>query len=174
MKEQSALGGRVISRQPNYNHTKIGRVTSVKDFQKYGRIEVIFLDYSQPAPVWVFNNIDREPVEGDHVLVGFIEGRKDTPYVIGFLKNMSYTTNFVVVKKDMIRLQLPVFDIGVKNGRAHKDVQEHLLNEGKKNERAIVELTPSHLLLQFPTGGSPVTLKLSASGIEASHPIYVR
>ena len=174
MQEQSSLGGRVISRLPNYTHTKIGRVTSVKDFHKYGRIEVIFLDYSQPAPVWVFNDIDREPVEGDQVLVGFIEGRKDAPYVIGFLKNASYTTNFVVVKKDKIKLQLPIFDIGIKNGKAHKDVQEHLLDNNKQSERAYIELTPDGILASFPVDKDgaepPAHIKIDASGIELFHP----
>ncbi len=174
MKEQSSLGGRTIHRSPSYNQNKIGRVTSIKDFHKYGRIEVIFLDYSQPVPVWVFNDIDREPVEGDQVLVGYVDGRRDTPYVIGFLKNGSYTTNFVVVKKDKIKLQLPIFDIGVKDGVAHKDVQTHLLDNNNQAQRAYIELTPTEALLKFPTSkdGStpPAHFKVTATGMEAFHP----
>lgn len=177
MKEQSSLGGKAVSRAPSYNHTKIARVTSTKDFHKYGRIDVIFLDYGQPAPVWVFNDLDREPVDGDQVLVGFVDGRKDTPYMIGFLKNGSYTTNFFVMKKDKIKLQLPVFNIGVKDGKAHKDVQSHLLDNGKQKERAYIELSPTEVLIHFPTseaGTNPAIIKVTATEVLIDHPVKIK
>jgi hypothetical protein len=166
MADQSSLGGKFTSRLPSYNHLQIARVTSVKDFHKYGKIEAIFLDYSQPAPIWVINDVDREPVEGDFILVGFMEGRKDVPYMVGFVKNKSYTTNFMVVKKDKIKLQLPVFDVGVKDGKAHKDVQEHLLDNAKQTQRATVEMTPDHILIHFPfkDGLAPMKVELRKSG----------
>lgn len=172
--DQSALGGRVVNRMPSFNTNRLARVTSIKDFHKLGKIEVVFLDYSQPAPVWVVGDIDREPVEGDMVVVGYLDNRKDAPYLQGFVKNGSYTTNFMVLKRDKIKLQLPVFDIGVKDGTAHNDVKGHLLDNSKQNQRAYVELTPTHAIVSFPTSedGStaPATVKITASEVVIDHP----
>lgn len=174
MKDQSALGGRTVNRAPAYNHLQMARVTSTKDFNKFGKIEAIFLDYSQPVPIWVINDLDREPVSGDFILVGFMEGRKDMPYMVGFVKNKNYTTNFMVIKKDKIKLQLPVFDIGVKDGKAHKDTQDHLLDNTKQAERAYIELTPDAALIQFPTSKTgataPASIKITATEVIISHP----
>lgn len=179
MAEQSAFGSRKIHRAPSFDGiTKIARVTSAKDFHKYGRIEVLFLDYGQPMPVWVVNDLDREPVEGDQVVIGYIDGRKDAPYLIGFMKNKSYTTNFIVVKKDKIKLQLPVFEIGKKDGVAHKDVQSNLLDGTKQEQRAYVELTPDHAIVSFPTDKEgktpPAIIKITASEALVKHPGAVK
>jgi len=166
MQEQSAFGSRQVHRLPPYSESKLARVTSTKDYIKYGRIEVIFLDYGQPAPVWVVGDIDREPVEGDMVVVGFLDNRQDSPYLIGFVKNENYTTNFVVVKKDKVKLQLPVFEIGVKDGKAHKDVKENLLDNAKQTQRATVEMTADHLLIHYPFDPelAPMKIELRKSG----------
>jgi hypothetical protein len=172
--EQSSLGTKKMNRLPKYSSYTIARVTSVADYHKYARIEVLFLDYSQPCPVWVIGELDREPVEGDQVLIGFIEGRQDMPYVKGFVKNKSYTTNFVVVKKDKIKLQLPIFEIGVKDGMAEKDVESNLLDNTKQSERAYIELTEDHVFVSFPTSkdGStaPATIEITATGMTIDHP----
>lgn len=171
---QSSLGGRTVHRTPSYEATKIGKVISIADYKKYGKIEVVFLDHGYPLPVWVVGSIDREPVTGDQVLVGYMEGRKDAPYMVGFVRNESYTSNFIEVAKDRVRVQLPVFEIGKKDGVAHKDVKEHLLKDDKLVQRAYVELTPDHAKLSFPTdkdGATPPThFKISASGVEVFHP----
>lgn len=173
--DQSSLGGRVTSRLPNYNHLKMARVTSVKDFNKFGKVEAIFLDYSQPSPIWVINDLDREPVEGDYILVGHMEGRKDVPYMVGFVKNRSYTTNFAVMKKDKIKLQLPIFDIGVKNGKSHKDTDGNLLDNSKQKERAYIEISPEHAFMSYPTDAKDLTkqstLELKADGTVIKYPI---
>lgn len=175
MQHQSSLGSRKIHRAPSYNTTKIGRVTSVKDYEKWGRIEVVFLDYGQPLPVWVVGDIERKPVEGDHVIIGYIDGRRDAPYLIGFVKNKSYTTNFIRVEKDKIRIQLPVFDVGVKNGTAHNDVKGHLLDESKLPQRAYVELSSNQAKISFPTSKSspPAHIKITSEGMEMYHPTNV-
>lgn len=147
---QSSLGGKQIHRTPSYHQTKIGRVTSIKDYKKYGKIEVVFLDHGYPFPLWVVGSIDREPVTGDQILVGYMEGRKDAPYMMGFVRNESYTSNFIEVAKDRIRVQLPVMQIGVKNGKAHKDVQGFLQDNTKLKERAYVELTPLKATVHHP------------------------
>lgn len=172
MQRQSSLGGQKIHRQADYNTTNIGRVTSIQKYKEFGIIEVVFLDHGQPFPVWIVGDIDREPVEGDQVIVGYIAGRKDAPYLAGYVKNFAYTTNFVMVGKDRIRFQLPIFEVGKKDGKAHKDVQEHLLKESKlKSERAYVELSPSEAIMSFPIEGeSPAYFKVSKDGIEVHHP----
>lgn len=172
MQRQSSLGNQVIQRGHKYNTTKICKVTSTKDYHKLGRIEVVSLDYSKPYPVWVVGSIDREPQTGDQVVIGYIEERKDAPYLKGFVKNKAYTTNFIEVRKDRVRVQLPVFQIGVKDGIAHNDVKEHLLNDSKLSQRAYVELAPNHAIVSFPTseGNPPAQIKITASEVLINHP----
>lgn len=175
MKDQAALGGKTTNRMPEFNATRLAKVTSTKDYEKYARIEVVFLDYSQPVPVWVMGDLDREPVEGDTVIVGYLDNRKDAPYLAGFLRNSSYGTNFITVKRDLIKLQLPVYEIGVKDGIADKDVRGHLLDANKQQQRAYVELTPEHALLSYPTDkegkNPPATIKAASDSVEISYPI---
>ncbi|MDQ0719814.1 hypothetical protein QF049_001075 [Paenibacillus sp. W4I10] len=175
MKDQAALGGKTTNRMPEFSATRLAKVTSTKDYGKYARIEVVFLDYSQPVPVWVMGELDREPVEGDTVIVGYLDNRKDAPYLAGFLRNSSYGTNFITVKRDLVKLQLPVYEIGVKDGIADKDVQGHLLDDSKQSQRAYVELTPDHALLSYPTDkegkNPPVTLRVAPGSVEISCPV---
>ncbi|WP_017814475.1 hypothetical protein [Paenibacillus shenyangensis] len=188
MKNQSSLGGRTTNRQPEFGVNRLAKVTSVKDYERFGRIEVIFLDYSQPVPVWIINNMDREPVEGDTVLIGYMDNRKDAPYMIGFQRNGSYSSNFITVARDKIRVQLPVFDIGVKGGLAHQDVQGNLLDESKLPMRAYVELSADQAVVHYPAdkkgAASSITMtatdttiqygtghiKISEAGFEFFHP----
>jgi hypothetical protein len=172
MQDQSSLGGRSVNRLPSYTNLQMARVTSTADFHQYGKLEAVFLDMSQPAPIWVFNDLDREPVAGDFILVGFMEGRKDLPYMHGFAKNQSYTTNFVVVKKDKVKLQLPIFEIGVIDGIAHEDVKTHLLDNDKQSERAYVEITEDHAILSYPTSeeGAQAQIELTADYAKISFP----
>lgn len=151
VQSQSSLGGHKVHRTPSYQMTKIGKITSIKDYKKYGKIEAVFLDHGYPFPVWVVGSIDREPVTGDQILVGYMEGRKDAPYMMGFVRNEAYTSNFIEVSKDRIRVQLPVLDIGVKNGRAHNDVKSNLMDDSKLSQRAYVELTPLKATVYHPT-----------------------
>ncbi len=178
MKDQAALGGQTTNRMPAFNATRPARVTSTKDFNKYGRIEVIFLDYSVPLPIWVVGDIDREPMPGDSVLVSYMDGRKDCPYLAGFIKNESYGTNFFVMKSDKIKLQLPIYGIGEKDSKATKDVQGHLLDNARQKDRAYIELTPTHALVSFPTSedGStvPATITVTADGVTITHPKTIK
>lgn len=174
MKEQSSLGRRKEHWAPSYIQDKMARVTSIKDLYTYGRIEAIFLDYGQPMPIWVVGDIDREPVEGDEIIVGYMDGRKDAPYLMGFVKNGSYTTNFAMIKKDLIRLQLPVFGIGTAGSKATTDAEGNLMDDARQPERAFLELSPSHAVLSFPTSESgatpPATITITASEVTITHP----
>jgi len=129
---------------PTYTEGQIGRVTSTNDYTKYGRIEVILIDYGQPFPVWVSGDVDREPVSGDLVLLGYLQGRPDAPYMLGFVRNESYTANFVLVTKDKITIQFPTDPV---------DVEEHLLDDAKKVSRMTIEVTASGVVINGGTSG---------------------
>lgn len=132
MKEQSSLGTRQIYGKPAYDQTQIGRVVSTANYDLYGRIDIMCLDHSQPLPVWVCGSLDRKPVEGDLVLIGFIQSRSDSPYVIGFVRNECYTSNFVIVEDSRILIQIPTDPT---------DVAGHLLDATKQSTRMSVEIT---------------------------------
>lgn len=138
MHEQAGLGNKKIRRLPSYMETQIGRVTSANDYKLYGRIEVIFLDYSQPFPVWVSGSVDREPVSGDQVLVGFLQGRQDNPVMLGYVRNEAYTSNFILVEKDKITLQLPTDP---------DDIKGHLLDDTQKSSRVTIEITSGGVVI---------------------------
>ncbi|WP_308722508.1 hypothetical protein [Paenibacillus polysaccharolyticus] len=161
MKDQSALGGRMTNRMPEFNATRLAKVVSTKDYERFGRIEVVFLDYSQPIPVWVTGEIDREPIEGDQVIVGYLDNRKDAPYLAGFLRNAGYGSNFISIKREIIKIQLPVSD---------DDSEEHLLDDRKQSQRVYAELTPNHAMISFPVEGTAATIKVTKVGFELFHP----
>jgi hypothetical protein len=155
MKEQASLGTVVANVRPVYDSMQIGRVVSVSDYTKFGRIEVIFLDYSKPFPVWVNGSIDRKPSEGDQVLVGFIQGRQDAPYLAGFVRNESYTSNFMLIEKDKIILQLPA---------DAEDLEASMLDDSKKAKRIRVELTASGVVI----AGLDTSIALTSAGIKVA------
>lgn len=153
---QTSLGTQQQNNTPRFGSNDIARVIGTDDFDLYGIIDVILLDGSNPARVWVSNSIDREPVSGDMVLIGYISGHKNAPYLIGFLDDC-YMRNFVQIKKDLIRMQLPIQAIGVIGGESHIDSQGKLLDDSHRGNRAIIEVTPAHTYLQFPGGSVEIT-----------------
>lgn len=157
MVRQSGLGSPKVDRAPTYHITKMGKVIGTKDYKKYGKIDVVFLDYSAPMPVWVVGDIDREPVENDMVIVGYMEGRKDSPYLVGFVRNKAYTSNTIVIGKDYVRFQLPA---------NQKDREGGMLDESKKAQRAYVEITSTKTRIHRPSGAIELeapTIKLTGS-----------
>ena len=151
MAVQSSLGEKKVNRFPSFTKNNIGRVTKNSDYEAHGIIEVVMLDYSKPFPVWVVGDIDRKPMTGDMVLVGYIDGRKDAPYLVGFVKNKSYTTNFIEVREDRIRVQLPVKQIGVKDGTAHNDTKTNLTSDGNLPNRGYVEIKGAKITIHHPS-----------------------
>ena len=122
---------------------KIGRVKSAANYRTSGRIEVEFLDHGKCMPVWVVGDVDREPVTGDMVLVGYMEGRKDSPYLKGFVRNEAYTSNYIEVGKDYIRFQLP---------KNKDDIEGRMLNDAKKSSRVYIEVNNNGIALYHPDG----------------------
>lgn len=145
----NSLGRRNIHRNPRYFIDKMARVKSAANYKEKGRIEVEFLDHGKCMPVWVVGDLDREPVTGDMVIIGWMEGRKDAPYLKGFIKNESYTANYFEIGKDYIRLQLP---------KNKDDREKHMTNEAKKPSRVYIELNQSGIALYHPDGDVTVNV----------------
>lgn len=155
MYNQSSLGSKTLNRLPTFNDTFFAKIISTKDYEKFGKVEVVFLDTSQSSPVWVVGDIDREPVVGDFVLISFVEGKKDAPFLVGFVKNKNKTTNFVSVKENKIRLQLPTYIYDIEGNLSDDslgklDLSTNLINENNKSQRVMIELNTSELNVQMP------------------------
>ena len=154
---QSALGRQKENRLPSYGSVvKIGRVASAKDYRKKGTIEVTFLDYGAPLPVWVIGSIDREPVTGDMVVIGYMEASKENPYLIGFIQNKSYTSNNIIIEKDRILFQFPT---------SEEDRKAFNTGDKAKMKRVYAELTKDAVKFVHPDVGH---IKLEKGvGVEA-------
>jgi hypothetical protein len=139
----NSLGTKKVHRNPNYYLDKLGRVTSSANFRSKGRIEVQFLDHGKCMPVWVVGDVDREPVQGDMVIIGYMEGRKDAPYLKAFVRNETYTANYIEVGKEYIRFQLP---------KTAEDRGKHMTEDAKKPSRVYLELNASGISLYHPDG----------------------
>lgn len=157
MQRQSSLGSPSLHRAPSYQTSKIGKIVGVAHYKKYGKIDVVFLDHGSTANVWVLGDVDREPVEGDMVIVGYMEGRKDAPYMIGFVRNNAYTSNRILIGKDYVRVQLPASEV---------DRKGSLLDDTKKEQRPYVEITATKTRVFRPSGVVEVeapTVKLTGT-----------
>ena len=142
---QSSLGSQKIHRNPEYNTTHIGRVTKIEDYDALGRIDVMFLDYGVSHPVWVVGSIERKPVIGDLVIIGYINGRQDSPYLAGYVKNGAYTTNFITIQQDRIKIQLPIQN-------KEEDTKTYLNEDTRQTGRAYIIIDNNGLTIHHPTG----------------------
>lgn len=139
----NGLPAKKVHKNPEYLMDKFATVTSAANYRTNRTIDVMFLDHGKAFPVWCVGDISREPVEGDMVVVGFLEGRKDSPYIKGFIKLNSVTANYIDVGKDYIRIQLPQND---------DDAEEHMTDDSKKNTRVYLEINNSGIALYHPSG----------------------
>lgn len=139
----NSLGERRVHRNPHYYMDKMARVSSSANFRSEGKIEVSFIDHGKCMPVWVVGDVDREPVEGDMVIIGYMEGRKDAPYLKSFVRNESYTSNYIEVGKEYIRFQLPL---------QKADREKNMLDSTNKPSRVYLELNASGVSLYHPEG----------------------
>jgi len=135
-----------------FNDVLMARVERVDDLQTKGRIEVIFLNRTKPAPVWVFDGPD--PVVGDFVMVGFVNGQKNNPYVIGIFKNKAWTSNFLLVTEKMIRVQFPTDtkDVTGEDPSKENDPKSHLRDPAKLETRGYLQIDASGIKLHAPAG----------------------
>lgn len=155
----NSLGDRKLHKNPSYFMDKMARVKSAADFRTKGRIEVEFIDHGKCMPVWVVGDVDREPVTGDMVIVGYMEGRKDAPYLKSFIRNESYTANYIEVGKDYIRLQLP---------KVKEDREKHMLDNSRKASRAYIELNANGIAFNHPSGDVTVNVPKGKMNIISS------
>lgn len=145
MQTQSALGNKVLNRLPDFSQTFLGRVTSVKDFDR-GRVEIALIDGGTPIVASVVGQIARKPVEGDKVLISYISGRPDAPYLLGFVHKDSFSSDSIRVEKDKITVKLP-------------------------NNAASVELSENGTVrINSKFGTTNAYINITASGIEIYHP----
>jgi hypothetical protein len=122
---------------------KLARVVSNANYDAQRTVEVMFLDHGKSFPVWAVGNVDRKPENGDMVVVGYLEGRKDSPYLKGFVKMESATANYIVITKDVIRLQIPLDDI---------DKDQNMTDDFRKDTRAYIEMNKDGIAVYHPTG----------------------
>jgi len=145
----NSLGTKKLHKLPQYFMDKMGRVTSAANYKDKGRIEVEFLDHGKCMPVWVVGDIDREPMEGDMVIIGYMEGRKDAPYLKAFVRNQSYTSNYIEVHPDRIVFQLP---------KNETDREKNMLDDRYKDGRVYLELTANGVAIYHPDGDVTVNV----------------
>jgi hypothetical protein len=141
-----------ITQFENFNMNSMARVERVDDYDK-GKIEVVFLNRTKPAPIWVFDG--PKPAVGDYILVGYIDGQKNNPYMQGFFSNKAWTSNFILVEKDRIRIQFPTVEKDVTGADPTKenDPKNHLRNDTQYlNTRGYIQIDADGMTLHMPSG----------------------
>jgi hypothetical protein len=134
----------------SFNDNVIARVEKNDDYDK-GKIEVIFVNRTKPAPVWVFDG--PKPEVGDYVLVGYINGQKNNPYMQGIFSNKAWTSNFIVVEKDRIRIAFPTDDKDVTGEDPEKenDPKSHLRDDATYQwTRGFISINKDGMIIHVP------------------------
>ena len=106
---QSALGELKPYRIQRFDHFKVAVVASTSHFDEDGTIEVHFVRGGHPVPVHIFENMGTNlPEEGDWVLIGFAEGSKHFPFLIGYLKDYYRTSDILRLTKNFFEVKFPI------------------------------------------------------------------
>lgn len=111
---QTAIGKREISKRPEFNKFKVGKVVGLnpnynqkqyveddEDNAKFldmdnSRIEVVLDDSTAPIfPYMVESGLNWMPEEGDIVLVGYLEGEQNDPIVTGVFRKKAMVWDFI-------------------------------------------------------------------------------
>lgn len=140
-----------------FNDTQIARVQKTDDYDAKGKIEVIYVNRTKPAPIWVFDG--PKPEVGDYVLVGFINGQKNNPYMVGLFSHKAWTSNFVRVEKDLIRIQMPTddHDITGLDPTVENDPKNHLRDDATYlTQRGYIQIDKTGIKIHLPAGMTPV------------------
>lgn len=135
-----------------FNDMLMARVEKVDNLETKGQVEVIFLNRTKPAPVWVFDG--PSPAVGDYVMVGFVGGQKNSPYIAGIFRNRGWTSNFVLVTDKMIRIQFPTDSTDVTGADESKenDPKSHLRDDEKLDTRGYLQIDAEGIKLHAPAG----------------------
>lgn len=119
----------LITDHQKFNIPTLARVTKNDHYFSQSKIEVVFLNRTAPVPIWVLNSgASVKPEVGDYVLVDYIDGQKNNPYMVGLVSHKAYTSNFIRVEKDMIRIQFPTNPNDVLQGQEDNS-NSHLRND---------------------------------------------
>lgn len=154
---QNSLPTPKNNRFPEFNTVQAAKVTSIKDLEEKGQIYVKFNKRGSPAPVNVMENGGHViPSEGDYVLVGFVDGDKTTPYLIGYAMNNYACANFFRLSAQGITLQFPLDET---------DAEEHMTDDTKESKRASIRIHSNSMELYYPVGGDAVKVTLTKDGV---------
>lgn len=114
---QTSLGQPIPYPYPRFDHVAMAKVTGTVDYATIGRVEVQFINdgglaggMAVPAYV-VESGLSVGPEEGDTVLVGFIRGDKNSPWLIGTFMGGAATSGLLRLKKDRFTVSVKT-DLG--------------------------------------------------------------
>ena len=162
---QNSLGEFKTHKPDSFTQLIPGRVVSTVDYEEFKQVAVSFSKGGTTLPVWVVEDgVSPKPVNGDWVLVGFIGGHKNQPYIAGYYRGNYAWSNHIMMRRDEtteeILIQLPVLpELKI------VDLEEHLTNDTKKETRAFVHLHTDFAEISFPTGpSSRVSIKADKNG----------
>lgn len=142
-----------VTQHQKFIEPQMARVSKNTDYFTHGKIEVIFINRTKPAPIWVLESgASPKPEVGDFVLVGYIDGQKNNPFMAGIFSHKAWTSNFIRVEKGMIRIQFPTDpkDVDQSNSSSTKN---HLRDDAKYlSSRAYVQVDASGIKVHAPAG----------------------
>lgn len=110
-RHQASLGSPKPHPYPRFDHVLIAKVANNADYAN-GRIEVQLDDGIIPGgilvPVFISHSgIEVKPEQGDTVLIGFLQGAKNNPWLINFAQGKHAYAKSIMVDENGITLQWP-------------------------------------------------------------------
>lgn len=146
-----------VTEHQQFNTPSFARVQDNSNYESESKVTVVFLNRTQPAPVWVFDG--PKPEVGDFVVVAHIDGQKNNPYVSGIVAFKGRTSNYVRVEDGLIRIQLPTEEADVTGGNpAREGTASHLRDDATYlTSRSYIELTAQGITIHAPSG-TPVNI----------------
>jgi hypothetical protein len=100
---QSSLGDLQGYRPYRFDYIIFAKVTSNADYDTKGRVEVKLFNGRTfggvPVPVTVLQNgVNFAPKEGDLALLGYANGIKNAPVILGFINGKYSNTNTITIE----------------------------------------------------------------------------
>lgn len=158
---QHVLGEFKTHKPSSFTQLIPGQVVSVVDYDEFQQVEVAFSEGGTTIPVWVVEDgVSPKPVNGDWVLVGFIGGHKNQPYIAGYYRGKYAWSNHIMMRRDEttaeILIQLPTLTT---------DLEEHLTDDTKKETRTYIRLSHEGFEINHPQSDSVRTsIKIDNAG----------
>lgn len=106
---QSSLGQMKIRDVSRFDHFNVAVITSTKEFDEKGRIDVQFNTGGVPVPVQIVENLGTNvPEQGDWVVIGYAHGTKHQPFFVGYVKDLYRTSDILRLSKDFLEVKYPI------------------------------------------------------------------